>query len=892
MKLLKNIIFIITVLLLTSVGNTVKAISNRSFLQIAQQTDTTRKSKNNDKIEYTAKDSIRTDKKSGIMYLYGNAKVLYQDFELNADYIRYDSKNNIVFASGVKNKKDRYIGRPIFKMGSQASSIADSISYNTKSGKALVFGVFTEQEGGFFSGGQAKLQPDNEVHIKGQTFSTCNLPHPHFGIFITKGIATEKQIITGPVYLKIEDIPMPIGLPFAFFPKPNKKSSGFILPTPNQDATRGFSLNGGGYYQAFNDYLDGRITGNVFTNGSYDATFTSNYLKKYKYNGNISLNYSSLKGAGLEGTAGRRASKVFNIGWTHSQNANANPGTNFSATVNAGTSSYFAQTAGNQSYDIGQIAQNTMSSSISYGKVFDNGINFTGALRHSQETQSGTVSITLPEISLSVPTFNIFDKKGRVEKPKWYQKIAVGYNMQAKNEVATTEDLLFKKEVLNKFQNGINHTIPVNLAFNVLQFFNFNANTTYNERWYLQTTTQKLIRNATGGETLQVDTVNGFKRSGEYSIGMSMSTKVYGTKQFKNFFGIKALRHVITPNFSLTYKPDFAKESLGYYKDLEYWTDDIRPGKSENLGIAYDNQGRPRKYSIFERSYLGGPSRGEQANLGFNIDNNIELKVKSRKDTTNGGEKKIPIIQGLNFSGSYNFIAERKKLTPLSFSGRSQFTDKLGFNFGGTLNPYQVADSLVYSGAGPNRTSTLVYYESDAYTFSKGKLPRLISFNFSFDYSLNPEALKKRNKNMEDLRNQNSPNRTQEQINELAAISSDPNAFVDFNIPWNFAFSYIFSYNNALSRPETRTVSNTLNFNGDFALTPKWKVQFNSGWDFRAKDFSYTSFAIYRDLHCWDLSASWVPFGTYASYSVTIKVKQAILQDLKLSKRKYYYTRY
>jgi len=889
LKLLKNIIFIITVLLLTSVGNAVKAISNRSFLQIAQQTDTTKKSKNNDKIEYTAKDSIRTDRKSGIMYLYGNAKVLYQDFELSADYIRYDSKNNIVFASGVKNKRDRYIGRPIFKMGSQASSIADSISYNTKSGKALVFGVFTEQEGGFFSGGQAKLQPDNEVHIKGQTFSTCNLPHPHFGIFISKGIATEKQIITGPVYLKIEDIPMPIGLPFAFFPKPNKKSSGFILPTPNQDATRGFSLNGLGYYQAFNDYLDGRITGNVFTNGSYDATFTSNYLKKYKYNGNISLNYSSLKGGGLEGTEGNRASKVFNIGWTHAQNANANPGTNFSATVNAGTSSYFRQTAGNQSYDIGQIAQNTMSSSISYGKVFGNGINFTGALRHSQETQNKTISITLPEISLSVPTFNIFDKKGRVEKAKWYQKIAVGYNMQAKNEVSTTEDLLFQKEVLNKFQNGVNHSIPVNLAFNLFQFFNFNANTTYNERWYLQTTTQKLIRNATGGETLQVDTVNGFKRSGEYSVGMSMSTKIYGTKQFKNFLGIKAIRHVITPNFNLSYKPDFAKESLGYYKNLEYWTDDIRPGRSEKLGIAYDNLGKPRKYSIFERSYLGGPSIGEQANLGFNIDNNIELKVKNRKDTANGGEKKIPIIQGLNISGSYNFIAERKKLTPLNFSGRSQFTDKLGFNFGGMLNPYQVkVDTVVNAATG---LTTFQYSESDSYTFSQGKLPRLVSFNFSFDYSLNPDALKKRNQNMEDLRNQNT-NRTQEQINELAAISSDPNAFVDFNIPWNFAFSYAFSYSNSLGIASSRSISNTLNFNGDFALTPKWKVQFNSGWDFRAKDFSYTSFAIYRDLHCWDLSASWIPFGTYASYSVTIKVKQAILQDLKLSKRKNYYTRY
>lgn len=889
MKLLTNIIFIITVLLLTTVGNKAKAVATKSFFQVVQkQADTTKKRK----ITYKSRDSIYTDKKNGIIYLYGDAKVMFEGFELNADYIKYDSKNKVVFARGIKTENGKYVGRPIFKMGAEGTSIADSIFYDIDNEKGIIDGIFTEQEGGFFTGGKAKLQPDQEIHIKGQTFSTCNLPHPHFGFYITKGIASGNQIITGPVYLKVEDVPIPpFFLPFAFFPKPNKKSSGFIIPMPTQDQTRGFGLLGGGYYQAFNNYFDGRITGNIFTNGSFDATFTSNYIRKYKYNGNISLNFSSQRN-GLEGTPEYAPQKLFNIGWSHTQNPLARPGTTFTALVNAGTGDYFRATGANATNDISQIARNTLSSSIAYGKVFGDGLfNLTAALSHSQETVNKTITLTLPDVSLNMMTINPFDSKSRVGKQKFYQKLAVGYNMQARNSVSTTEQLLFEKGGLRRFQNGVNHNVPVSLAFNLFQFFNFNANGSYNERWYFQTTTQRLISNSRG-DSIAIDTVNGFKRSSEYSIGMGLSTKIYGTKQFKKTSLIRAVRHIITPSLNFSYKPDFSSASFGYYQPLAYYTDDIRPGKSTFIRNAYDSQGKLRKYSIFEKSYLGTPSSGEQANLNFNIDNNVELKVKSKKDTANGGEKKIAIIQGFNISGNYNFIAASKKLSPLNFNGRSQLTDKLGFNFGGTLNPYAVDYVTRQVGVGNNATMVSNFEEVDRYTWKDGKLPRLTSFTFSFDYSLNPEALKRRNQNLEQLRNQNTQGRTPEQTAELEAISRDPNAFVDFNIPWNFAFSYSFNYSNSLSTSSTRSVTNTLNFNGDFKLTPKWMIQFTSGYDFRAKDLSYTSFSIYRDLHCWDLSASWVPIGEYQSYMVTIKVKQALLQDLKLSKRKGYYTRY
>lgn len=892
MKLLKDIIFIITLILLTTVGNEVKASAKFSFQQVTQQTDTAKI----DRVEYKSRDSTITNKKNETVFLYGNAKVIYKDFELNAEFIKYDKKNDIIFASGITNKNGRYVGRPIFKMNGQGSSIADSLIYDVKTGKGIVFQVFTEQEGGFFSGGQSKVQPDNEVHLKGTTFSTCNLPTPHFGIHISKAIATETQIITGPVYLKLEDIPLPpFFFPFAFFPKPNKKSSGFILPSPSQDPTRGFALNGMGYYQAFNDYLDARVTGNVFTNGSFDATLTSNYIKKYKYNGNINLNFSSQRN-GLEGTPEYTPRKSFNIGWSHTQNPNANPGTTFSALVNAGSSDYFRSTAANNTNDFDVIAKNTMNSAIAYGKVFGNGLfNLTAALAHAQETQTGMISLTLPDVSLNMATISPFDSKDRVRKQRFYEKITMGYSMQTKNTISIKEDVLFTKDALRQFQNGVNHQIPVALAFNVGSFFNFNANGSYNERWYFQTTRQRLIARENAPDTLLRDTVGGFRRSGEYNIGMGVSTKLYYRKLFQKptIFSITGISHVVTPTINLSYKPDFSRSSLGYYKQLGYWTNEPL-GQSTYINDAYDLQGNVRKYSIFEGSYLGGPSSGQQANLNFGIENNVELKVRKKRDTVGGGDKKVPIIQGLSFTGNYDFMKPTKKLSPLNFSGRSQFTDKIGFNFNGSLNPYSIQERTITSGVGAGQTTTIVYEESDRYLFKDGKLPRLTSFSFSTDFSLNPDALKSRNKNMNALRDQqNSQNKTPEQIAELEAISRDPNAFVDFNIPWNISLRYSFTYNNALSRPETKSISNTLNLSGDFNLTPKWKIQFNSGYDFDAKDLSATSFAIYRDLHCWDLNATWVPFGLYGgNYSVTIRVKAAVLQDLKLSKRKGYYTRY
>jgi lipopolysaccharide assembly outer membrane protein LptD (OstA) len=885
LKLLKSSILLISVILLTLVVGKANAFSRFSLQQIIKL-DTTKKDtvkktgKNNSsldqKVEYKAEDSVKMSADKSIVYLYGNARVIYGDFELDASYIEYNKKLNTIFAKGLKDPKTgRYAGRPIFKSGNDGTAIADSIFYNSETTKAKVYGVFSEQEGGFFSGGQSKKQIDDELHIKNVMYSTCNLPHPHFGLMISKGVVTEKQIITGPVYMIIEDIPTFLGLPFAFFPKQNKRTSGVILPTPGEDATRGFFLQNGGYYLGLNDYWDAKLMGSIYTNGSYETSVLSNYTKRYKYSGNINVSYASFKD-GLEGTeAFANPTKNFSINWSHSQNANANPGTTFSASVrlvSTGRKGYYKNTAAGASYDINTIATNSTSSSVSYAKAYSNGMNFSLAASSDQTLSTRAISLRLPELTFNVPTFNPFSSKTAVGEQKWYQKITVGYSLQGTNRIDTFDSLLFQNDGLKRLRSGFSHSIPVNMSFTALKYLNFSLGGTYNEVWNFQSVNRRYTSYADNTYSFREDTVSGFKRAGSYSLSTSLSTKIYGRKDFNPQGKIQALRHVMTPNVSFSYSPDFTKAGAGPY----------RPAIDQN-GRPIVITGVPLKYSIFDGMAQPGSFGGPNASIGFGLDNTVELKVRNKNDTTGTGSKKIPIIQGLSFSGSYNFLATRYKLSTIGFSGRSQFTDKLGINYNGTLDPYALtADTIPGSS---------LRIRQDRYFWQAGKfLPRLTNFGFSFDYSLNPEALKRKNEANDKLGDAaNKKGLTDIQSEQLAAISRDPNAFVDFNIPWNFSFAYSFQYTND---GNNTNVSNTLTFNGDVNLTPKWKVTFQSGYDFKNNGLTPMNLGIYRDLHCWDMNVTWVPFGLYKSYTLTIKVKASILQDLKLSKRQGFYSTY
>nr|MBC7612794.1 LPS-assembly protein LptD [Pseudopedobacter sp.] len=822
-----------------------------------------------DVIKAVDSDSSVYDVINNVMYLYGNARITYGEKQVDAGYIKIDYKDNTIFAKGTTDSLGRFSGLPIFKDPGQGTLTADSVFYNFKTSKGRIFQVYTEQQGGYISGGKIKKQANDEVHLKNVVYSTCNLPYPHqhFGIVITKGIATDKQIITGPAFLEVEGVPIPLPIPFGFFPKPNKRASGVILPTFYEDATLGFALKDFGYYIGLNDFWDLELKGGVYSKGSYETSASSRYTKRYKYNGNIFLSYSSRK-YGIEGTPEfENPTKDFQIRWSHQQNPNAHPGTNFSASVSAATRGAFRNVP---DYSYQSLVTSQLNSSISYSKTWANTpFNLSTSLRHSQDLSTGTVSIGLPSLTFSMTTLNPFDSKDRVGEQKWYQRIAVGYALRADNQINTFDSLLFKKQTLNQIRSGISHNIPISMSSKVLKYFQFSQNINYNENWYFQSIRKTYLARPTltgTKDSLAIDTVQGFRRAADYNVGGSLSTKIYGQVNFKKG-KLVAIRHILTPNIGFSYRPDFGKPSYGYYDS-----------------VKVDQYGRKQAYSIFENSLFGGPGNGKSAQINFGLENNVEIKVKSSKDTTNNGIKKIPILQGLSLNGSYNFVAPFQKLSQIGFSGRTNFSEKLGVSFGGTLDPYVTRVDLV------NGQKQLV--RTEKFRWQDGMFPRLANFNFSYSYSLNSSSLGKNNQANNPPTGNNSDlfkRINAQQAEQLRQISSNANAFVDFNVPWNISLNYNFNYSND---GLNKSVVQTVNTSGDFSLTPKWKVQFTTGYDFVRKNLTTPNFSIYRDLHCWDMSIQWIPFGPFQSYSINLRVKSSILQDLKLSKRRNYYNQF
>jgi len=817
-----------------------------------------------------AEDSTRTDRKNNQLHLYGNAKIKYEDMELTADYIRIDNNTRTMFASGLIDHNGKYRGRPIFKTATDPPVTVDSLRYNFDTGKGFTYGVFTEMDGASIQAREIKKNEYNEQFIRHGFYSTCNLPfpHTHFGIQMSKVILTENQVVSKSAYMVVEQVPLRfVFLPFGFFPKTNKRQSGILFPSFGEDFSRGFFMRDGGYYIGINDYWDAELRANVYTKGSWESNARVRYKKNYKYDGGFSLRYAYTKN-GEENTPGFSRARDFNITWNHSQRQEANPGTTFSAQVNAGTGTFFTNTAASGSYDYNQITRNNMSSSIAYGKTFADGkVNFTSSLSHRQDISTGQINLELPTFNLNVATFNPFDSKDRVGEQKWYQRITMGYSVQGRNTINTVDSLLFRKETLKNMQNGIQHNIPISLSLNVAKYFQFNTSVNYTERWYFQSI-RKFFDNTPGGYREVIDTLQEFNRAYDYSFSSGFSTKVYGQKNFKG--KLAAIRHVVTPSVNFNYRPDFSDPRFGFYREQRY----------ANGEVVLDNQGRPQKYSIFQNAVYGTPGSGKSMGIGFSIDNNIEAKIRSEDDTTGTGFKKVRILQGLTFSGNYNFVADSFNLSNITFSGRSSlFDEKLGLNFNGSFDPYQYEQVT-------NPGSTVPSYRRvNRYAIRGGQIARLTQVGVSMDFSFNPAAAKSRNNNLDEM-DKNKANMTPEQQQELARLSSDPNAFVDFKIPWNIAASFSFQYSKPFA--DSR-ITSTINLHGDLSVTPKWKVQYNTGYDFQLKKLSLTQFNIYRDLHCWDMSFGWIPFGTYRSYTFNIRVKASILQDLKLQKRNDYY---
>ena len=781
-------------------------------------------------IDYQAHDSTVVVADSQIVYLYGKATVNYQDLHLSADYIRIDMNSKEVAANGLPDSLGILRGKPEFSQGNQQFK-ATSMRYNFESKKGKINYVITSEGEGYIHGETVKKDAENNFYIRNGLYTTCNLDTPHFSITANKlKVIKNDKIVTGPAYLTIENIPTPLAIPFGFFPNKQGRSSGIIFPGFGESADRGFYFQHLGYYFGFNDYYNLSLTTDLYTKGSYTLDATSSYRKRYRYSGNFRASYAyTLSGEkGLPDFSSRRD---FHINWMHVQDPKANPYSTFSANVSAGTAQYYQNTISS----LNNYLSNTFQSSITWTKLFpDQPINLTMAMNHWQNTITHDVRITLPDVSFGVSRFNPFKRKVQTGSVRWYEKIGGSYTLRATNSLETKDSLLFKENSLQEFRNGVQHTLPFSTSFTLLKHITVSPTLNYNERWYFRTTEYQW-----NSELGQVDTfrVDGFKAGRDYAVSVGTTTRIYGMFQYKRG-PIAAIRHVLTPAVSFAFRPDFSDPKYGYYKTVQV-----------------DTSGSTIDYSIFQNGIYGSPPSGKYGAMNFSLDNNLEMKVRVETDTGTT-LKKIKLLESLRFGSAYNLIADSMKWSPVTFSGRTTFANKMIFTFGGTLDPYAYDEF--------NR-------DYNEYLFnSTGKLVRLTAANAALNFSLTGNTKQK-----------NTGRYSQREIDEFI---NNPEMYLDFDVPYNLYVGYNLNYSKRGDLAPT--VNQSMTLNGDFSLTPKWKIGFNSWFDLEVGKFTSFSTSIYRDLHCWEMRLNWIPFGGQESYNFQINVKSSILQDLKLVKRK------
>lgn len=800
------------------------------------------------------KDSLVYDVKNKMVHIYNKGDVKYQNMNMKADYMRINMDNKEIFAHGVEDTTKKLTTRPEFMEGKSTYTM-DTITYNIDTKKARIKGVETKEGEGILLGSKVKKMPDNTINIAHGKYTTCDNPaHPHFYLAMTKAKAIPgKKVIVGPSYLVMEDVPLPfLGLPFGFFPMMGEKHSGFIVPEYGEEVVKGFFIRNGGYYFAFNDYVDATITGGFYTLGSWEAALDSRYVKRYKYSGTISTRFSK-DIIGEKGDVDYVNMNNFNINWSHAQDPKFKPNSTFSASVNFSTSGYSKY--GSQS--LSDYLNTQTNSSISYSKTWaGTPFSMSTNLQHSQNSQDTTVSLSFPNIVLNASRIYPFRRKEAMGKQRWYEKISLSYTGNLTNTVTVKEEDLFTEKMFKNMKNGVSHSIPITTSWNILKYINISPAANYQEKWYFQK-----VMKAWDPELKQAvdrDTTYGFYRIYDYRFSASASTKVYGTFSFKKGALVEAVRHLITPTVGFSYTPDFSSDKFGFY---DY--------------VQSDTLGNMMQYSPFQNGLFGGPSKGRNASMTFSLTNSIEAKVRNRADST--GIKKITIIDNLSFNSSYNFLADSMNLAPISFALRANFTKSLGINLTGTLDPYSINEK----GQRINR-----------FMIRDGKLGRITNTSFSFGYTF--QSSKSGKPAMNDINSAPVPPAYTDFFDAPGYDQMDANTrrmvmtskYYDFNIPWNFGFNYSFNY----SKPgKISSVTQTLGFNGSITLTDKWGFTFNGGYDFQAKKITPGMFNITRDLHCWQMNFSWVPIGFRKSWSFSISVKSAMLKDLKYDKNSSFY---
>lgn len=828
-------------------------------LQVADTVRRAKKAGLDKPISGKASDSLYYDLRNKMVYIYEQGDVSYGDMNLKADFMNINLDNKNIYAYGKADTVDGapVMTRPVFTQGTTTLNM-DTITYNIESQRAKIKSIATQQGDGWLVGTSVKKMEDNTINIEGGMYTTCDqTDHPHFYLAMTKAkVIPGKKAITGPAYLVMEDVPIYfLGVPEGFFPLNTGPKSGILMPTYGEEATRGFYIRGLGYYFTLSEHMDLALTGGIYTLGSWEANVRSRYIKRYKYSGNLNFDFSSVK-SGDKGDADYIKQNTFKLQWTHSQDAKANPGSTFSASVNLASSGYSKYSANT----LNDMLSTQTNSSISYSKNWA-GTPFSLSMNMavSQNSQTKAISVTLPTVSFNVSRFYPFKRAVKIGKDRWYEKISMSYSGKLTNSVSATESDIFSRQTLDNMRNGVQHTIPVQASFNVLNYINITPSFNYNERWYFKKVDRQW--NPTTNMAEELDPEYGFYRLYDYTTALSFSTTLYGMWQvrekYKNF-KLQAIRHTFSPSISFSYAPDFSNQKYGYFKTVQS-----------------DSTGRTMVYSPFADNAYGTPSQGRSMAMSFSLSQSLEAKVLSKRDST--GIKKISLIDDFSISGSYNFLADSMKLSNISLSLRSTFSGKIGINLRATLDPYEVSPEGI-------RYNKL--------TWRRGNLGRIINTGWSFGYSF-----------------KSRDNTKQPAINDINSVppeymnpfydpygTMDPvlrrqymaNAYYDFSLPWNIGFNYAVNYSVSYVNNGTtgirRNITQTIGFNGSITFSPKMAATFSGGYDIATNKLTTSSISITRDLHCWQMSFSWIPFGYYKSWSFHIGVKAASLQDLKYDK--------
>ena len=822
-------------------------------------------------INYSAKDSIFYDLKSQKIKLYGNSKIDYGEINLEAYEILVDWNDKTLDANYLTDSTGKKIGKPIFSEGNQSYE-TDKITYNFDSRKAKIKGIVTQLDDAYMQGEDVKKNEEDELFISHAMYTTCNLEEPHFHISSGKiKVIPGKKVVSGPFHLKFGDVPTPLGFIFGMFPQPKKKVSGLIMPNYGEEKRRGFYLRDGGYYFAVNDHIDLRLTGDVYSKGSYGMTLGSSYKKRYSYSGNLRFNYNKSKLGDFENPS---TSNDFSFSWSHTPDAKGKS-SRFSSSVNFQTNSY------NQNKNLvysnfNESINAQFNSNISYTKTFKGSpFNLSANLRHSQNVQTKKVNLTLPDVSYNMSRIYPFKNLGKLGKTA-LGKISISHRFNGKIELTNgsvgnslsglnilnssnnfSEQIDFNMDNLNSIIDrskiGGKHTIPISTSFNLLKYFTVSPSVNYNEIWYFK----KLSYNYNELEDgIEIDTTNSFQRAWSYSSAFALSTRIYGTVFFKKG-KIKAIRHVISPEISMSFSPDFTKPKFGYY---------------ENVQI--NSEGDTKLLSKYENFLFGSPRIGSSASMNFYIGNNLEMKVVDKNDTISG-TRKIKIFDNLSFSSSYNFLADSFRLAPIRFSTRTSFFKRLiNLSVSGNIDPYTFKlDSISENSSGiknvyQRRVDELAYKNNQG-------IGSLAYINMSLGFRFSAKDFRS-----EDEEEKDSSFGTREEIDY---INSNIAEYIDFNVPWSINASY--NLNRRKLGFRDPTITQTLTFSGDVSISEKTKLSFRSGYDFKFKMLTQTSINATRDLHCWRINFSWVPFGRFQSYNLSINAVSALLQDLKLEKR-------